>query len=89
MISRTTARFRRAFAALPAEAQERARHAYSLFRSNPRHPSLRLKRVHGMRPIYSARVGLGHRALGLLEGDTMIWFWVGTHADYDRLLRGF
>lgn len=87
MISRTTARFRRAFEALPPEVQERARHAYRAFRTNPRHPGLRLKRVHPTRPVYSARIGLGYRALGVLEGDAMIWFWIGTHAEYERLLR--
>lgn len=87
MNSVTTARFRRAFATLPSEAQRRARRAYAAFRRDPSHPSLRLKRVHPQRPIYSARIGLGYRALGVLEGETMVWFWIGTHADYDRLLR--
>jgi len=67
--------------------QRRARRAYALFRENPRHPSLRFKRVHATRPIYSARVGLGHRALGALEGDVVIWFGIGTHGDYERMLR--
>lgn len=40
-----------------------------------------------MPPIYSARVGLGYRALAVREGGTWIWFWIGNHADYDRLLR--
>jgi hypothetical protein len=83
----TTARFRRAFAAPSREAQRRARSAYAAFRRDRRHPSLRFTHVHPHRPIYSARIGLGHRALGVLEGETMVWFWIGTHADYDRLLR--
>jgi len=37
-------------------------------------------------PIYSARVGLGYRVLGLWEGDTITWFWIGSHAEYDTLL---
>jgi hypothetical protein len=37
--------------------------------------------------VYSVRVGIGWRALGLLEGDTVIWFWVGSHAEYDSILR--
>jgi len=85
--SRTTERFRRAFGDLEPEVQRRARWAYALFRENPRHPSLRLERIHATRPIYSARVGLGHRALGALEGDVVIWFWIGTHGDYERMLR--
>jgi hypothetical protein len=38
-------------------------------------------------PIYAARVGLGHRALGVIEGEVVVWFWIGTHAEYDQLLR--
>jgi hypothetical protein len=37
-------------------------------------------------PVYSVRVGLGYRAVGTLDGDVMIWFWIGSHADYDGLL---
>jgi len=38
-------------------------------------------------PIYAVRVGLGHRALGIVEGDVIVWFWIGPHAEYDHLLR--
>jgi hypothetical protein len=69
--SRLTRRFRRAFAELPDEVKERARDAYRLFRDNPNHPSLRFKRVHPTDPIYSVRIGLGYRAVGAMEGDTI------------------
>lgn len=64
-----------------------AREAYRRFKENPHHRSLRFKHVHATRPIYAARVGLGYRALGIVEGDIIVWFWIGTHAEYDRLLR--
>ncbi len=67
--------------------QDQARLAYRLFRNNPEHPSLRFKPVHPKRPIYSARVGLGYRALAVRDGDAVIWFWIGSHADYDHLLK--
>jgi hypothetical protein len=86
MKSRTTRRFRELFAALPRHVQRQAREAYKLFRQNPAHPGLRFKQVHKTPPIYSARVGIGHRALGALDGDTVIWFWVGSHAGYSTLL---
>lgn len=86
MKSRLTRRFRRAFAELPDEVKERARDAYRLFRDNPDHPSLRFKRVHPTDPIYSVRIGLGYRAVGAMEGDTIYWYWIGGHADYDRLI---
>lgn len=43
--------------------------------------------MHSSQPIYSARVNLDWRALGLVEGDTIIWFWVGSHSEYERLLK--
>lgn len=84
--SRTTRSFRAAFAKLPNEMQGQARRAYRLFRADPFHPSLRFKRVSGAEDVYSVRIGLGYRALGLLEGSVVTWFWFGSHADYDRIL---
>lgn len=88
MRSRTTERFRKALAKLPGQVQEQAREAYRQFLRDPWHPGLRFKQVHSTLPIYSARVGLHYRALGeLQENDTVVWFWIGSHAEYDRLLR--
>jgi hypothetical protein len=87
MNSRTTKRFRELLAVLPAHVRQQARGAYRLFRQNPSHPGLRFKKVHPDPPLYSARVGIGHRAVGALEGDTVVWFWIGSHADYDKLLE--
>jgi hypothetical protein len=84
--SHTTQRFRKALAALQDEVQEQARSAYRQFIRDPQHPGLRFKPVHPSQPIYSARVGRGHRALGILEGDTIVWYWIGSHAEYDRML---
>lgn len=84
--SRTTRSSRTAFAALPAEIQDQARRAYRPFRSDPHHPSLRFKKIEHNENVYSVRIGLGYRALGALEGASMIWFWIGSHADYDYLV---
>jgi hypothetical protein len=86
LISKTTQRFGKAFASLPDHVQQRTRVAYRHLRADPTHPSLRFKQVHRSRPIYSVRVGLGYRALAVRDGEVLIWFWIGTHADYDRLL---
>ena len=86
MRSRATPRFWAAYRELPPEIKGLARKAYGLFRDNPRHPSLQFKKVHDD-PIYSVRVTLGYRALGLLEDEEVTWFWIGTHAEYDRLLE--
>jgi hypothetical protein len=67
--------------------QERARNAHALFEQDMQHPSLNFKRVRGTHsPIYSARIGVYYRALGLLEGDVVTWFWIGPHTEYERLI---
>jgi hypothetical protein len=83
--SSTTKSFRTAFSKLPKSAQKQARHAYRLFVQDPKHPSLQFKKVHPSRPIYSVRISLNYRALGTKDGDTVVWFWIGSHAEYDRL----
>jgi len=84
--SRTTSRFRDVFEALPEHVRHQAREAYRLFERSPRHPSLRFKQVHPTRPIYSARISAGYRALGIRDGDEIIRFWIGSHTDYHHLL---
>jgi hypothetical protein len=86
--SSATPRFWAAYNGLPVEVRELARKAYMLFRDNPAHPSLNFKRVHTDEPIYSVRITLGYRALGLIEEDEITWFWIGTHSGYERLLAG-
>ena len=60
--------------------------AYRVLSEDPSHPSLNFKQVHSSRPIFSARVSLGYRALAIREGDALIWFWIGSHNDYSNLL---
>ena len=87
MTSTTTSAFRKAYDDLPERIQRHAREAYRNFKRNPSHPSLQFKQVHPSRPIYSARVSLGYRALAVRDQETWIWFWIGSHADYDKLLQ--
>jgi hypothetical protein len=87
LISKTTRRFREAYARLSEHVRRRAGEADHRFQGSPSHPSLRFKQVHASEPIYAARVGLGYRALAIVDGDIVIWFWIGTHAEYDQLLR--
>jgi hypothetical protein len=84
--SHTTARFRKAFALLPVNVRHQARASFKRFQQDPYHPSLHFKQIHSTRPIYSARAGLGYRALAVRDEDDLIWFWIGSHSDYDRLL---
>ena len=84
MKSSTTPDFWRTFAALPPQVKARAKVAYRLWRDNPRHPSLQFKKTGS---VWSVRIGGGYRALSLLEADTFHWFWIGSHDEYERLLR--
>ncbi len=86
MTSHPTKRFREAFAELPLHVQRKAGEAYHLWQHNPQHPGLQFKQVHTREPISSVRVGIGWRAVGVKSDDTMVWFWIGSHADYDKLL---
>lgn len=86
MRSQVTEDFLSLFAKLPAEIQARARKNYRLWKQDPTHPSLHFKRVHSREPLYSIRVGRSWRALGLLEENTISWFWIGSHSDYDSFL---
>jgi hypothetical protein len=85
--SEITAKFRALFAAAPAPTQDRIREAYRLWAENPQHPSLRFEKVHDTLPVFSARVDLDWRAVGVRQDDTMIWFWVGPHDEYEKLLK--
>lgn len=88
MISRTSRAFRDGFRHLPKDIQRQARTTYQLWTQDPRHPGLQFKRVHLTEPIYSVRIGRSWRALGLQRNpDHMLWFWIGSHAEYDSLLR--
>jgi hypothetical protein len=71
---------------LPEQVRRQAREAYKLFAQNPYHPSLHFKQVHPTRSIYSVRISIEYRALGVQEEGEIIWFWIGSHADYDKLI---
>jgi hypothetical protein len=86
MISRTTRRFREMYAALPDHVQRQAREAYRILRRDPMHDGLHFKQVNADPIIYSARIGISYWAVCAREGLTLVWFWIGSHAEYDGLL---
>jgi hypothetical protein len=86
MKSYTSRRFREMYANLPGAIQRQARRSYRLFRQNPSHPGLNFKKVDQEANIYSARVGLGYRALGQMDGNDIVWFWIGAHREYEKTI---
>ena len=70
--------------ALPSDIQDLADSNFELLKQNPKHPSLRMKKVGR---FWSVRVGRRYRALAVQSDDGPVWFWIGTHAQYDRLIK--
>ena len=85
MKSKLTKGFRKRYERLPPDIQDQARAAYRLFKIDPYYPGLHFKRIDPQEPIYSVRIGLHYRAVGIWEGDTIVWDFIGTHAEYDHL----
>ena len=79
-------RFWQHYHQLPAEIQELADKNFALLQANPHHPSLQFKKVGRRNQLWSARVGEHYRALAREKPEGIVWFWIGTHADYDRLI---
>ncbi len=69
---------------LPVEIRRLAEKAFELLKADPHHPSLHFKKIGR---FWSARVGLRHRALAVQIPEGVLWFWIGTHTDYDSILR--
>jgi len=86
MNSQTTPEFRKRLRALPPQIRKKAFQTYKVWKKNPSHPSLHFKRVNDSRPLYSVRITLNWRVLGVLRDDTMVWFWIGDYKEYDRLI---
>lgn len=90
MKSFRTKKFRAMYADLPPEARAQANTAYQLFRNDPFHTSLQFKQISPSDPtVYSARVGMHYRVIGLRNGETITWIWIGSHAEYDRFKKSF
>ena len=83
MIHRASPRYWRCYRELPEDVRRVADECYVLLCADPRHPSLRFKKAGR---FWSVRAGLHHRALAVQHEDELVWFWIGTHAAYDRLI---
>jgi len=80
-----TPKFWAAYQALPSAVQRLADSNFELLKNDPRHPSLQFKKIGS---YWSVRVGLRYRALSVETDSGYLWFWIGSHADYDRLIGG-
>jgi hypothetical protein len=71
------------YEALPAEVRQLADKNYQLLKQDPRHPSLHFKKLGAH---WSVRVGAHHRALAVDVEGGMYWVWIGSHAEYNKLV---
>jgi hypothetical protein len=84
MKSATLSSFWTAYRALDESIRHSAAKAYRFWAQNPFHPSLHFKCINHEEGIWAVRVTRGYRAVGILQGDTVTWFWIGSHDDYYR-----
>jgi hypothetical protein len=76
--------FRECYHALPAHVRDVADRCFDRLKENPRHPSLHLKKAGR---YWSVRVGRQYRAAAVERVEGLVWFWIGTHAEYDKLIE--
>ncbi len=81
----TTQNFWALYRQLPDHIRDLADKNFELLKADPQHQSLHFKKIGS---LWSVRVGSHYRALGLDKGENVVWFWVGPHSEYDRILRG-
>jgi hypothetical protein len=81
----TSRDFWRCFDNLPKAIRTAAEKQFKLFLINPKHPSLQFKELQP--GLWSARVSRNFRALAYQEDDVLNWFWIGSHAEYNRLIK--
>jgi hypothetical protein len=76
--------FWQAYDKLPEPVRALADKNYALLKTNPQHPSLQFKKIGR---FWSVRVGLRYRALSVEADGDLVWFWIGSHADYDVIIK--
>ena len=84
MKSQTLDSFWDAYRSLSEKDRRSARKTYRLWRDNPFHPSLRFKCINSQEDVWSVRINRSYRAIGILDKDTLTWFWIGNHNDYEQ-----
>jgi mRNA-degrading endonuclease HigB of HigAB toxin-antitoxin module len=80
----TNSEFWEHYKKLPASVRKLADKNFGLLKIDSQHPSLQFKKVD---KYWSVRIGKKYRAVGVEAKAGLIWFWIGTHAEYDKLLK--
>jgi len=81
---RTTDRFWKCFEKLPKPIQEFSQRTFTSLKTNPSHPSLHFKKIG---KFWSVRIGMNYRALAIKHEEDFVWVWIGTHDEYERMIK--
>jgi hypothetical protein len=84
MKSVATAGFWKLYGALPDAVRQETRKAFRCFRDNPAHPGLSFERLRFRPDSWSVRITQNYRAVGRKEGDAIVWYWIGSHANFNK-----
>jgi len=84
-VHKATTHFWKCFDALPKATQERAKRQFDTLKRTPHHPSLHFKKVG---KFWSVRISDFYRALAIKDGEDYIWIWIGTHDEYEKMIKG-
>jgi hypothetical protein len=87
VISKIDPDFRKCFKALPKGIQAKAKQKYREWKKDPNNPLLKFKPVHPSLPLWSVSISYHWRALGLRNQNTISWFWIGSHEDYNKIKK--
>lgn len=87
MRSHATAQYWKLFRALPQDVRVQAFKAYARFKADPGHPGLNFELIDAQEHIWSARINDNYRVLGKRDGAEITWFWIGTHREYEKMIR--
>lgn len=87
MKSKTLSSFWKVYEKLSKDVKEKAKKSYEIWRRNPFHPSLHFKCINQEENVWSLRVSRGYRALCIFEKDFVVWFWIGSHDEYEQFIQ--
>ena len=86
MISHASERFWKSYQKLPFQLKSKAREVYVLGKKNSSHKILHFKQIHSDKQIFSVRITMNYRVLGVRNDEFMVWFWIGSQDDFNKMI---
>lgn len=82
---RRTDRFKKDYQKLPLDIQQRVDEKLRFLLRDPRHPSLRVHKLRGVKGLGEFSVTMNHRVIFEIEGEYYVLLGVGPHRIVDRI----